>query len=124
MHRQSRRQADPKPSPWTHDPFTNAILHDTDLCSVCKDYFDHYHQSRRQKSPSMEDTLAEQAALTVPIKEHQKLYDKYEERTEDGRDMFERIKSLRADYDAAQRQLKELTSVATVVTDAFRKKWI
>src|SRR6202453_3216568 len=66
MHRWSRRQADPEPSPWTHDPFTDAILHDTDLCSVCKGYFDHYHRSRKQKSPSLEDALEERAALTIP----------------------------------------------------------
>src|ERR1700677_4432427 len=109
MHQRSRRQADPKPSPWTHDPFTNAILHDTDLCSVCKGYFNHYHRSRRQKSPSLEDALEERAALTVPIKEHDKLYAKYEEHTEQGQEMFDEIKSLRADYNATQRQLRELT---------------
>src|ERR1700683_3035899 len=96
-HRRSQRQADPEPSPWTHDPFTDAILHDTDLCSVCKGYFDHYHQSRRQKSPSLEDALEEQAALTIPIKEHEKLYAKYEEHTEQGWEMFEEIKSLHTD---------------------------
>src|SRR6202050_4130983 len=43
------------------------------------------------------------------MKEHDKLYAKYEERTEQGREMFDEIKSLRADYDAARRQLRELT---------------
>src|ERR1700683_1688659 len=108
-HRRSHHQADPEPSPWTHDPFTDAILHDTDLCSVCKGYFDHCHRSRRQKSPSLEDALEERAVLTVPIKEHNKLYAKYEERTEQGREMFDEIKSLHADYDAARHQLRELT---------------
>src|SRR6202050_1530368 len=109
MHQWSCCQEDPESSLWTHDLFTDAILHDTDLCSVCKRYFDHCHQSRRQKLPSLEDTLEERAALTVPIKEHDKLYAKYEERTEHGQDMFEEIKSIHANYDAARRQLRELT---------------
>src|ERR1700677_3751248 len=122
MHQRSRRQADPKPSPWTHDPFTDAILHDTDLCSVCKGYFDHYHRSRRQKSPSLKNTLEERMALTVPIKEHKKLYAKYEERTEDGQEMFEEIKSLHTNYDAAWCQLKELPDSQIGSSTSFKRK--
>ena len=59
--------------------------------------------------PSLEDALEERAALTVPIKEHDKLYAKYEEHTEQGWEMFDEIKSLHTDYDAARRQLRELT---------------
>ena len=109
MHRWSCRQADPEPNGWSHDPFTSAILHDTDICSVCKGYFDHYHRSMRQKSPSMEDTLEERTSLTVPSREHKRLYAKYEEHMEDGCEMFDELKSTHANYDALKRQFNELT---------------
>ena len=63
---------------------SGAILHDVDDCSTCGGYFSHFHKAYRQKSPTMLDALNERAALTVPVDEHEKLFAKFEDRTEDG----------------------------------------
>ena len=57
----------------------------------------------------MEDTLKEHSLLTVPIKEHKRLYTKYKERTEDGWEMFAELKHTHANYDALKCQFDKLT---------------
>jgi hypothetical protein len=89
---------------------SGAILHDVDDCSTCGGYFSHFHKAYRQKSPTMLDALNERAALTVPVDEHEKLFAKFEDRTEDGRDMLDEIKRLKAESDDQQRQIRELTA--------------
>ena len=58
----------------------------------------------------MLDALNERAALTVPVDEHEKLFVKFEDRTEDRRDMLDEIKRLKAESDDQQRQIWELTA--------------
>src|ERR1700691_1622093 len=88
---------------------SGAILHDVDDCSTCGGYFSHFHKAYRHKSPTMLDALGERAALTVPVDEHEKLFTKFNDRTEDGQDMLDEIKRLKAESDNQQRQIQELT---------------
>src|ERR1700729_3361841 len=108
--RRDRPSADHEAIPWTHEPMSGAILHDVDDCSTGGGYFSHFHKAYRHKSPTMLDALNERAALTVPVDEHEKLFAKFEDCTEDGRDMLDEIKRLKAESDDQQRQIQELTT--------------
>src|ERR1700685_3693378 len=103
------RPSDHEAIPWTYEQMSGVILHDIDDCSTCGGYFSHFHKAYRQKSPTMLDALCKRAALTVPIDEHEKLFAKFEDHTEDGQDMLDEIKRLKAESDDQQRQIRELT---------------
>ena len=77
----------------------------------------------------MEDALEEHMSLTVPIREHKRLYAKYEERMEDGREMFDELKRTCADYDALKRQFnkwtekhEDLLRSQVIPTTSFKRK--
>jgi hypothetical protein len=89
---------------------SSAILHDVDECSTCGGYFSHFHKAYRKKSPSIEETLDERTALTVPVWEHKRLFTKYKECTEDGQAMLDEIKHLKVKSDDQQRQIHEFTA--------------
>src|ERR1700729_1547045 len=89
---------------------SSAILHDIDDCGTCGEYFSHFHKAYRQKSPTMLDALGEHTALTIPVDEHEKLFAKFEDHTEDRQDMLDEIKCLKAEFDDQQRQIQELTA--------------